>query len=506
MIIAPFGRLFLCFSLFCLTAFSEEPRRKYYESISVDSIKENVLILASEEMQGRETGENGQKLAAKFLATKYLSWNLNAGGVENGSMGIRPEDFMQPHPISTRNNKKKNLTINGENFLFGKDFYYSCLLNDTGFTANDFCFIGASEKTMPDKIFTEKHSANQNVVFLSGDEDRNKATINHLASLSNKPYSVLIVANSEELTKLFYKNDTDKTRTPFPCIYVSDNVAEKIFGKNKFQKLKNKSESKQMPLVYIQESACNAELLRNTEKLKGQNVVAYIKGTDTLGETVVVSSHYDHLGKRDTSIYYGADDNASGTAAILEMARIFTMAKNNGHPPKRNILFLNVSGEEKGLLGSAWYVEHPFIPMDKTVANLNIDMIGRIDPYHDSTGVLNYVYIIGSDKMSTDLHNINLASNETGPQLELNYKYNTKDDPNQFYRRSDHFNFVKKKVPVIFYFNGTHKDYHKPTDTSEKINFNILTKRAGLVFLTAWEIANRTERVVVDKANNEENK
>lgn len=498
--------LFFFFTLFYLSAHPEEPWRRYYDSISTDSIKESVLILAADSMEGRETGEAGQKRAALFLATKYFSWNLKPGGVENNTAGVQPEDFMQPHPISTRNNKKKNLSVNGENFLFGKDFYYSGLLADTSINASEIYFIGANEKTMIDKIFTEEHCAGRNLVFLSGNELKTNTIINRLLTFDKKPYSVLILTEGNGIEKLFNKDESDNATPPFPCIYVSDNVAEKIFSKGKLQKLKQKSERKRKPVIYRQETKCSAELIKHTRKLKGENIVAYINGTDTAGETVVISSHYDHLGKTDTSIYYGADDNASGTAAILELARIFTTAKNNGHAPKRNILFLNVSGEEKGLLGSAWYVDHPFIPMEKTIANLNIDMIGRLDSYHDSTGVQNYVYIIGSDKMSTDLHNINLASNNAGPNLELNYRYNTKDDPNKFYRRSDHFNFVKKGVPVIFYFNGTHDDYHKPTDTSDKINFDILTQRTRLVFLTTWELVNRAERIIVDKANELENR
>ena len=206
-------------------------------------------------------------------------------------------------------------------------------------------------------------------------------------------------------------------------------------------------------------------------------------------------------GKKDSLIYFGADDNASGTSAVLEMARIFSLAKHNGDGPRRNIIFMNVSGEEKGLLGSSWYVANPVIPLKSTVADLNIDMIGRIDPFHDSTGVAEYIYIIGDDILSDDLHQINETENLNGPALELNYRFNEPDEPNHYYTRSDHYNFAKNDIPIIFYFDGSHADYHKPSDTADKINFELLTKRTQLVFQTAWRLANSPERIRLNHSN-----
>ncbi len=165
---------------------------------------------------------------------------------------------------------------------------------------------------------------------------------------------------------------------------------------------------------------------------------------------------------------------------------------------KRSILFIHLTGEEKGLLGSKYYVENPVFPLENTVANLNMDMIGRIDKEHEGND--NYVYLIGSDKLSTDLHELSENVNSEYMNMDLDYTYNDENDPNRFYYRSDHYNFAKNNIPVIFYFNGVHPDYHKPTDTVEKIEYEALMKRARLVFLTAWEIANRDERLVVDKA------
>lgn len=228
-----------------------------------------------------------------------------------------------------------------------------------------------------------------------------------------------------------------------------------------------------------------------------ENVVAYIEGTSKPDEIVVISAHYDHLGTDAVDIFNGADDDGSGTVAVLEIAQAFKKAKNEGIGPKRSILFLHLTAEEKGLYGSKWYVQNPLFPLKNHVANLNIDMIGRVDDAHMRNK--NYVYLIGSDKLSTELHNISEQVNTEFVNLNLDYTYNDENDPNRFYYRSDHYNFAKNNIPIIFYFNGVHKDYHKPTDTAEKINYELLTKRTQLVFHTAWEIANRENRVIVDK-------
>ncbi len=230
-----------------------------------------------------------------------------------------------------------------------------------------------------------------------------------------------------------------------------------------------------------------------------ENVVAFIEGGEKAEEILVITSHYDHVGiDNEGNIYNGADDGGSGPVAILEMAEAFAEAKKDGYTPKRSILFIELTGEEKGLLGSKYYTENPIFPLENTVANLNMDMIGRIDEKH--TGNDNYVYLIGSDRLSTDLHEVSEQVNNEFMNMDLDYTYNDENDPNRFYYRSDHYNFAKNNIPVIFYFNGVHKDYHQPTDTAEKIEYEALAKRAKLVFLTAWEIANRDERLVVDKA------
>lgn len=232
-----------------------------------------------------------------------------------------------------------------------------------------------------------------------------------------------------------------------------------------------------------------------------ENVLAFIEGSEKPNEILVVSAHYDHVGMENGEIYPGADDDGSGNVAILEIAEAFQHAVKDGFKPKRSVLFLHVTAEEIGLLGSKYYTDiQPVFPLENTIANLNIDMIGRVDDAHAEN--TNYVYLIGSDKLSTDLHNISETVNKKHINLNLDYTFNDENDPNRFYYRSDHYNFAKNNIPIIFYFNGVHADYHKPTDTPDKIDYDLLEKRAQLIFATAWELANGENKPVVDKAKN----
>jgi Zn-dependent M28 family amino/carboxypeptidase len=265
--------------------------------------------------------------------------------------------------------------------------------------------------------------------------------------------------------------------------YVEQGIASALGGDDYFQEVPAEFLNKRKGRTPIKDS---------------ENVVAFIKGTEKPDEIVVISAHLDHEGVKDGEIYNGADDDGSGTVAILEIAQAFQMAAKAGKGPKRSILFLHVTGEEKGLLGSEYYTENPLFPLANTVCDLNIDMVGRIDDRHKADP--NYVYLIGSDKLSTELHNVSEEMNKKYTNINLDYKYNDENDPNRFYYRSDHYNFAKHNIPIIFYFNGTHADYHRPSDTPDKINYELLENRTRLVFHTAWEVANREARITADKA------
>ncbi|WP_203255691.1 M28 family metallopeptidase [Hyunsoonleella ulvae] len=261
--------------------------------------------------------------------------------------------------------------------------------------------------------------------------------------------------------------------------YVNNGILSPIAEGDYFQEI---------PVEYFKNRADNAS----------ENVIAYIKGHEKPDEVLVISAHLDHIGITESGeINNGADDDGSGTVGILEIAEAFKLAEKDGFPPRRSVMFLHVTGEEIGLFGSRYYTdEDPIFPLKNTIANLNIDMIGRVDEKHK--GKPNYLYLIGSDRLSTELHNVSDSINKTTVNLNLDYTFNAKNDPNRFYYRSDHYNFAKHNVPAIFYFNGTHDDYHKPSDTPDKINYEFLETRTQLIFYTAWELANRGERIKLD--------
>jgi Zn-dependent M28 family amino/carboxypeptidase len=290
------------------------------------------------------------------------------------------------------------------------------------------------------------------------------------------------------------------------CFYISYDMADEILGLSKnnttISKLEKKITAKKSPQSQTFSLNTKIELIsdRKHEIVTSENVMGFIEGGDKKEEIIILTAHYDHLGIKDNIVYNGADDDGSGTVALLELAEAFAKAKVMGYGPRRSILFMPVSGEEKGLLGSRYYTENPVFPLENTVANLNIDMIGRIDTnYKDDP---NYVYIIGADRLSQELHYINETANSTYTEIKLDYRFNHADDPNRFYYRSDHYNFAKNNIPIIFYFTGVHEDYHKPTDTIDKIDFNKMENIARLIYFTAWELANRDERIKLDKKNN----
>ena len=278
----------------------------------------------------------------------------------------------------------------------------------------------------------------------------------------------------------------------------AEKVAEEIMGQTDWSNVKEDYKTEQLPSK-IYASNVHLEFEKNIQKLESSNVLGFMEGTDLKDEYVFLTAHYDHLGIRnDTTIYYGADDDGSGTVSILELAEAFAKAKAEGKGPRRSIVFMTVSGEEKGLWGSEYYSNNPVYPLDKTSVDLNIDMVGRIgEEYLKDKDSTNYVYVIGDDKLSSDLTPITNQVNKN-LKLKLDRKYNDLNDKNRFYYRSDHYNFAEKGVPIIFYFNGVHADYHRPTDTPDKINYKLMAKRVQLVFYTAWEMANRNDMLKRD--------
>jgi len=315
---------------------------------------------------------------------------------------------------------------------------------------------------------------------------------------------------SEELTDLIYKFASDefegrntgeagqKLAVEFlKNFYIANDISQADNTENYFQKFIVDFSGRQVANPSDIDSLKNSTNSKNINWVNTENVAAIIEGSTYPNEYIVLTAHLDHVGIEGGEIYNGADDDGSGSMALLEIAQAFKLAELDGNRPKRSIVILHVSAEEKGLLGSKYYTDNPLYPLDETITNLNVDMIGRTDPTRNSNND-EYIYLIGTDRLSTMLHETSEEVNDRTVNLELDYRFNAWDDPNRFYERSDHWHFAKNNIPVIFYFSGTHEDYHQPTDTAEKIRYDLLTKRTRLIFHTAWEIANMDEKIEVD--------
>jgi Zn-dependent M28 family amino/carboxypeptidase len=222
-------------------------------------------------------------------------------------------------------------------------------------------------------------------------------------------------------------------------------------------------------------------------------------------EYVAVGAHYDHVGVglpvAGDAIYNGADDDGSGTVSVLALAHAFSQSPR----PRRSILFVWHAGEEKGLWGSRYFSENPTVPLPSIVTQLNIDMIGRSKPAGDTNprnaelSGPNEIYVIGAKMMSTELGELSDRVNSSYLNLTYNTKYDDPKDPNQFFFRSDHFNYARKGIPIIFYFDGEHEDYHRPGDEVSKIDYQKMERVARTIFMTGWEVANLAARPKVDK-------
>ena len=448
---------------------------KYSEFIRASDIKEYITVLASDSLEGRETAQPGQKKAARYIAKQF------------NAFGIAPfnNTYFQPFYLFTIKPEKVSISINGKKLEFLKDYYHISNFSNDSISSETAVFVDKSNTDVKNKVLFAllKDFSEKELKDLIGGGARAIFFIDEKAELKMK--STAYHFQSERL-----KVVESKPKATTAVFFISSKSAKKIFKR----KISKKYFSNK-------EIACKTEVLIKieSEKISSENVIGYVEGSDLKNELVVLTAHYDHLGKHDGKIYHGADDDGSGTSAIIALSHAFEQAKKEGHGPRRSMLFMTVSGEEKGLLGSSFYAANPLFPLDSTVADLNIDMIGRIDEKHGTNP--DYVYLIGSDKLSSELHKISDSANAMYTKLELDYTFNAPNDPNRFYYRSDHYNFAKNGIPVIFYFNGTHADYHQPTDTSDKINFNKVEKIAKLVFFTAWELANRDKRIVVDTEN-----
>lgn len=480
----------------------------YATTITQAELKEMLYHYASDTFEGREAGAPGQKKAVAYLKAKYETLGIPAAKQDG--------DYFQNVPLEEVAVPTGSLTINGSTFTVGEEVisfaaiqgqYNQLVYAGYGIEADeysDYSGLDVQGKLVLIKAGEPKNA--QGTYVLSGTQQPSEWSTATQA-LEKK----INLAQEKGATAVLYFDPLTFPRYKEYFAFVKDEVGHNMVLKEEIgdnsifflntkaaTTLKKDIEVDATPQLLSTDLTFAIQSRNNT--VRAENVIAFIPGSERPQEYVVISAHLDHIGvTADGQINNGADDDGSGTVALLEIAEAFKKAAAQGQGPKRSVVFLHVTAEEKGLLGSQYYTDYdPVFPLAQTVANLNIDMIGRIDPKRE--GDRNYIYLIGSDKLSTALHQLSEAVNATYAKLELDYTYNDENDPNRFYYRSDHYNFAKHNIPIIFYFNGTHEDYHRPSDTPDKINYDLLENRTRLIFHTAWELANRKDRVVVDKA------
>ena len=497
-------------------------------SITPDRLRAQLTLIASDEFEGRETSFRGQKLAATYIASQFEKMGLEPIG-DNGT-------YFEHFPVV-------QVTVGTESYLsistpfgtkdwteFGRDYIPMSSGKDTTISGEiEFVGYGINSTLLKHSDYDSSKSYKGKIVLVlrgtPGDDDSSSIFFKNRSagtSVAKRIYAqrsgaaaVLIIEETKGRTmKMAFEERQDdlvrglitlpqRVRAEVPVFSVSKNIVNELLrgSGHTIEELQAKIDSSTKSNSFsIPGVRATLTVKINKQEKITENIIGLLGGSDSLlkDEYIVFSAHYDHVGKNvvNGDIYNGADDDGSGTCAVLEEAAAFASMKQR---PKRSLVFLTVAGEEKGLLGSLYYTEHPIIPLEKTIADLNTDMIGRSDPEHEKINDSNYVYIIGADKLSTELDSISKRANNESVKLNLDYTFNDESDPHQYYRRSDHYNFAKKRVPIIFYFDGEHADYHKPTDEVEKIDFTILSKRAQLVFYTGWKLANAPKRPAVDK-------
>lgn len=481
--------------------------KKYAETITISDLNEYLSILSSDALGGRETGESGQKMAAAYIEHFFEVNDLEPiVYTPNGS------SYLQSFELVSMKPGKAWIQIDDQTYKNFEDIVYTGNTSNPAPIKSSLVFVGHGR---PQDYQAIDANGKNVLIYCKGDRvDRSKKA--ELATENGALQIFMIQSGDGEAFKRtagMYKRYLSHGRLSFPpdesetdkgyfmipaslgaeILNTSDKKLEEALEQSEASSYKNllKLQSQEI-IFYVQQ---------DMQKISTENVLGFIEGSDKKDEYVIITAHYDHIGISDGEVNNGADDDGSGTVAVMEIAQAFAQAKKEGRGPRRSILFMAVTGEEKGLLGSSYYVNNPVLPLEKTITNLNIDMIGRIDEAHESNP--EYVYLIGSDKLSKGLHNVSEHVNSTYTKLELDYKFNEENDPNRYYYRSDHYNFAKNNIPVIFYFNGTHADYHKATDTIDKIAFDLLEKRSRLVFHTAWEVANQEESISVDVLPND---
>ncbi|HTY59469.1 MAG TPA: M28 family peptidase [Bacteroidota bacterium] len=483
-----------------------------FESITAADLRTYLTYLASDSLQGRETSYPGEHMAAAYIADHFKTFGLRPMG-DGGT-------FLQHYLVDLiKVSDSTSMTLRNvdgsQRFSWESDFT-SFAGRDTSLSGG-VAFVGYMDSGTPPE--QKSALAGKFILVLNGSRPgappapsgsplrrafgggrRDSGAVAMLVvaadtgALSLPRIVSTMVSFGVAGGRMTLKGENPRPLRAGPLSFiVSPAFADAILrsgGTSLAEARRLASEDSLFyPMVFSGVSLSLDEKMLRQER-EAENVVGLLEGSDPVmkKDVVVFSAHFDHLGVGPGgAIFHGADDNGSGTSMVIELAHAFA---SNPVRPKCSLLFLGVSGEEKGLLGSSYYTSHPEVPLENTVADFNTDMIGRMDSIHQASGSGPYVYVIGSDKISTELDSVLRVANAESNNIALDYDYDNDRDPHQYYKRSDHYNFARHGVPIAFFFTGEHADYHRPTDTIDKILFDRIVKIGQVVYYAGWKTAN----------------
>jgi hypothetical protein len=499
------------------------PSEQATSSITAADLKKHLSFLASKELGGRYTLSSSNGVAARYLASQ-LEYYGYRGAAAGGS-------FFQKVPLAFRRVDQTGSSLSVDSggaqrqFKYGDDFLQEALQGSSE-AAGQLAFVGygiASPENHHDD-YSDVDVRGKIVIEVSGVPDSLKgvkipeAESGADAAAAHGAKGEIIITPPQFLliwSQLKSAQGEDQPTLPpkpgklappaFPTVYAGPELIKAIAaltGKDlAFLQSPTGKEVSPQPLEASARITIKVDL---KDAPPAQNVAGIMEGSDPVlkDQYVAFSAHYDHLKTSDTGeVYTGADDDGSGTVSVLEIAKALSISH-----PRRSILIIFHTGEELGLFGSEYNTDYdPVVPLDRIVADFNIDMVGRSKPEGDQDPRdahltdKNSLYIIGADRLSTELNRISEQTDQDTERMRFDYTYNDDSNPERFYYRSDHYNYAKHGIPIIFYFTGVHVDYHQPTDSVDKIDFAKMERIDRLIFATGWRVANLDHRLVVDK-------
>lgn len=508
-------------------------------SITASDLESHVSFLASPLLEGRMNGEEGLEIAGNYIASQAKLIGLKPG---NGNSFFQPYTIMKKVTDTDKSviqviSNNSDTVMNRASFinliptgpadftLDGDVIFAGYGIKSDKYGYNDFENITPEGKIL---LIMDRAPMKEDGKTCQFEEPAWSSEMNFQTKISTlvltKAKAILIVCDPKSGFNSFEESNPgiagylnsqtslkgDKERMPNPfmasmpkVLFIHRDLADEILKGSGHTLVKLQEEidkSVKSRSFNIENKKLRINSITTNKEVTLSNIAGYVEGSDPVlkNEVVVFSGHYDHIGGKGSKVHPGADDDASGCAALLEMAEAFQSLKKK---PARTILFLWVSGEEIGLYGSESYTRAPLFPLENTVADLNMDMIGRVKGVADSTDQTpmsgpKTVFVITGNQ-SSELVSI---ANEIDKKSEIDFDYSLsgRENPLQLFSRSDHYNFVEKDIPVLFFTTGLHSDYHTTGDVIGKLDFHKMELITRTMYAIGLEVANLKKRPVVD--------